>query len=259
MRFYVCVAATVFSALCASLAAETPIIFAEYNVQNWVLMDRSHEGKKRRTPKSAQSKAVVIESISAIQPDILGVEEMGDSVQAEDFRKRLREAGMDYPYMELVEGADKERHVLLLSKFPIAERNSQSNVRFTMDGKPAHMQRGILDVTIQVRSDYQLRVLGVHLKSRREAHGYSEALLRSLEAHELRKYVEGILKFKPDSNLLLFGDFNDTKNTPPIKEIIGLRGTSDYLEDIYLNDSEGDRWTYYWAWEDEYSRIDYLF
>ncbi|MEO8205473.1 MAG: endonuclease/exonuclease/phosphatase family protein [Chthoniobacterales bacterium] len=259
MRIFVCAAFAVFLSLASSLCDESPVVFAEYNIQNWLIMERSEGKQKQLAPKSEASKAAVVASIQAINPDILGVEEVGDTTQVEDFRKHLRDGGLEYPHMEFVEGADKERHVLLLSKYPIANRNSQSNVRFTLDGKPAHMQRGILDVTVQINDHYKLRLLGVHLKSRREVSGYDQALLRTQEAHELHKYIEAILKAEPDTNLLLFGDFNDTKNQPTIKGIMGVRGSAASMEDIFLHDSEGERWTYYWAWEDEYSRIDYLF
>ena len=59
-------------------------------------------------------------------------------------------------------------------------------------------------------------------------------------------------------NLLLFGDLNDTKNEAPIKDILGVSGTSSALRDIPLRDSSGLAWTHFWSDADVYSRIDYL-
>ena len=63
----------------------------------------------------------------------------------EDLQKRLRLAGLDYPYREWVEGADEVRHVCLLSKFPIVERNSRDQVHLELDGQTLRMNRGILE------------------------------------------------------------------------------------------------------------------
>ena len=60
------------------------------------------------------------------------------------------------------------------------------------------------------------------------------------------------------TNLMLFGDLNDTKNEYPIRQIIGLKGTPSHMMDLWLRDSRDERWTYYWKAADEYSRIDYL-
>ena len=57
---------------------------------------------------------------------------------------------------------------------------------------------------------------------------------------------------------MLFGDLNDTKNEYPIRQIIGLKGTPNYMMDLWLRDSRDERWTFYWKTADEYSRIDYL-
>ena len=162
--------------------------------------------------------------LSQIQPDIVGLIEIGDESMLEDLQKRLRTAGLDYSYREWVKGADEQRHICLLSKFPIVERNSRDDVRFELDGKILRMNRGILDVTVEVNPDYRLRLVGAHLKSRRAVPEYDQALMRAKEAWSLREHIDEILASCPETNLLLFGDLNDTKNEYPIREIIGWKG-----------------------------------
>jgi predicted extracellular nuclease len=82
--------------------------------------------------------------------------------------------------------------------------------------------------------------------------------MRAKEARSLRNHVDRILAADPDTNLLLFGDLNDTKNEYPIREIIGWKGAPNYMMDLWLRDSRGEYWTYYWKTADEYSRVDYL-
>jgi hypothetical protein len=72
--------------------------------------------------------------IQDIHPDILGVCEMGPPEEFADFKARLKSAGLDYPDTEYVQGPDPQRHVALLSKYPIASRQSLTDVPFEMDG-----------------------------------------------------------------------------------------------------------------------------
>ena len=244
--------------LCGPLVSKE-IVVASYNVENYLLIDRQKDGVViRDAPKPEQEIAAVVKVLSQIQPDIVGLIEIGDESMLEDLQKRLRTAGLNYSYREWVKGADEQRHICLLSKFPIVERNSRDDVRFELDGRTLRMNRGILDVTVEVNPDYRLRLVGAHLKSRRVVPEYDQALMRAKEAWSLREHVDDILAAAPNTNLLLFGDLNDTKNKYPIREIIGWKGAPNHMMDLWLRDSRGEHWTYYWKAADEYSRVDYL-
>jgi endonuclease/exonuclease/phosphatase family metal-dependent hydrolase len=86
-----------------------------------------------------------------------------------------------------------------------------------------------------------------------------EALIRRHEAAKLRAHLDAILEAEPKTNLLCYGDFNDTKNEPMFQEIAGAKGSSGYMADLWARDSVGDRWTHYWRTADQYSRFDYIF
>ncbi len=222
-------------------------------------MDRRVDGKSlKNAPKPDSEIEAAIKVLLAVKPDILGLVEMGDEATLIDFQKRLKAAGLDLPHSEWFSAADDYRHVCLLSRFPITARNSRGDIPFLLNGKTERFRRGILDVTVQVTPDYSLRLLGAHLKSRRVVPEVDEAWLRAKEAWFLREHIDNILQKDPETNLLLFGDLNDTKNTYPIREIIGKRGSPTYMMDIWLRDSRGERWTHYWKTADEYARIDYL-
>ena len=256
MRKAACWLLSVF--LCASLSGEE-IIVASYNVQNYWLLDSAHEHPLIDEPaKPEQAIAAVIKVLNRIKPDIVGLIEIGDESMLADLQRRLREVGLDYSYREWVQGADEVRHLSLLSKFPIVDRNSRDQVHVDLDGQTFPMNRGILDVTVEISPSYRLRLVGAHLKSRREVPEYDQARMRAKEARQLRAHLDRILETSPDVNLMLFGDLNDTKNEYPIRQIIGLRGTPNYMMDLWLRDSRDERWTFYWKTADEYSRIDYL-
>lgn len=234
------------------------IIFCSYNVRNYLGNDQTAEADRRARPKSVKEIEALITVIKDINPDILGVSEMGSPKMFEDFKARLEKAGLTYTDSEYLQAGDADRHVALLSRFPIVERNSAKRVTFTLNGKEHEMKRGILDATVQVTPAYRLRCVGVHLKSKLPT-PEGEALIRRNEAAKLREHLDAILKAAPDTNLICYGDCNDTKNEPMFAEITGVKGTPTHMSDLWAKDALGDRWTHYWKTADQYSRIDYLF
>ena len=244
--------------LAANLSASN-VVVASYNVENYLKMERKLDGKTvPDAPKPEPEIAAVIDVIKEINPDILGIVEMGDEQTLEEFRARLKAAGLDYPHKEWVKGADAARHVALLSRFPIVARNSRDEVPFELNGRRTRVGRGILDVTVKLADNYQLHLVGAHLKSRREVPDFDQVAMRAKEAWYLREHLDKILQANPEEKLLLFGDMNDTKNEYPIKELLGAARDPLQMKDLFLSDRYGYRWTHYWPSADIYSRIDYL-
>ncbi len=249
----------VFALAVPLFAAPDEIVVCQYNVRNYVNEKAKGEGEKYGTHAKPETEIVaLIKIIKDINPDVLGVCEMGTPDRFEDFKKRLADAALGYTDSEYVQAADADRHLALLSRFPIVARNSATDVSFELNGQPEKVRRGFLDVTVQVNPDYQLRLVGAHLKSKLPV-PEGEAMIRRYEAQKLREHLETIMAADPNVNLLCYGDFNDTKNEPMFAAITGVRGTPSHMSDLRAKDSHGDRWTYYWPVADEYSRIDYLF
>ena len=222
-------------------------------------MERKVDGKTvPDAPKPEQEIAAVIDVVKEINPDILGIVEMGDEKTLDEFRARLKAAGLDYPHKEWVRGTDAARHVALLSRFPIVARNSRDEVPFELNGKQMRVGRGILDVTVKLADNFLLHLVGAHLKSRREVPDLDQVAMRAKEAWYLREHLDKILRENPEEKLLLFGDMNDTKNEYPIKELLGSTRDPLRMKDLFLTDYYGYRWTHYWSSADIYSRIDYL-
>lgn len=247
------------SARPAATAEIEPFVVLSYNVENWLTTDRTVKNRHvASAPKPESEKDAVVGVIAAHQPAVLGIVEMGGRSDLEDLQARLKAKGLDYPNVEWHQGLDQDRHVALLSRFPIVERNSQDQVGFDLDGKPEGIQRGILDVTIEPAPGCRVRLIGLHLKSRRKVANIDEAALRAKEAWFVRQYVDAILTKDPKTRLLLYGDLNDTKEQYPIREILGPRRAPGRLTDIPVEDSRGERWTHYFKTADEYARIDFF-
>jgi endonuclease/exonuclease/phosphatase family metal-dependent hydrolase len=243
----------------ASQAASDAFTVLSYNVENWLVAgDPAEPPRAPSSLKPEAEKDAVISIIARHRPAVLGVVEMGSRKALDDFRARLKAKGLDYAHTEWHQGLDPDRHVAVLTRFPIVERSSQEQVDFDLAGKPQGIQRGILDITIEPKPGYRLRLIGLHLKSQRKAPTVDEASLRAKEAWFVRQYIDAILAKAPSTRLLVFGDFNDTKNEYAIRAILGPRTAPTHLTDIAVQDSRGERWTHYFKTADEYSRIDYF-
>jgi endonuclease/exonuclease/phosphatase family metal-dependent hydrolase len=83
--------------------------------------------------------------------------------------------------------------------------------------------------------------------------------MRRNEAHLLRRHTDTILRAKPETKLLLYGDFNEHKAEAAIVEIEGVPGMELSMNRLNLKDSRGETWTHYWEYQDLYSRFDYFF
>lgn len=239
---------------------------AAYNVENY--LDQPTE--TRRSAKSDEAKAKIRESIRALKPDVISFEEMGSTNALLELRASLKAEGLDFPYWEQVNGPDTNIHVAMLSRFPITARRPHTNDTFLLDGKRFSVGRGFLEADIQVNTNYSFTLLGAHLKSKRPVPEADQADLRLEEARLLREHIDAILKTNPNANLVVLGDFNDTKDSASTKAVLGTGKLR--LVDTRPAERNGDNvpssnpryspmnvtWTYYYAVEDTYSRIDYI-
>ena len=235
------------------------VVFTAWNVRNYLLRPiKDADGRILTPPKTAESVDAVVATLIRIAPDIVGLCEIGSEADLADLQKRLRNGGLDLPHRTWVGGADRERHLALLSKYPLESVQNDTTSGFKLDGLPNRVRRGLLDCTIAVHPDCKLRIVGAHLKSRRTAAEFDQADFRREESLVLREHLAGILQADPASKLLVFGDFNDAKNSPVVAGLLGRRGDGDSLELLPLADKMGDHWTYHWAESDEYSRVDHI-
>jgi len=243
-----------------ALAADpSPIVFCSYNLENYTDTKPPSEASRWGVKAKPEKEIVaLVEIVQEIAPDVLGVSEMGSPERLAEFQQRLAKAGVNLPHSEFVPALDEDRHLALLSRFPIIARQSRVDVAFVLNGQPQRVRRGFLDVTLQVTPDYQLRCVGVHLKSKLPI-PEGEALVRRMEAQKLREHLDAIFEKEPLANVICYGDFNDTKDQPMFQSVTGPRGSAGHMSDLWCRDSLGDRWTYHWKPADQYSRIDYLF
>jgi len=249
---------------CALAAADT-VRVATYNVDNYL-----EQKQGTREAKSAAAKAKVRESIRAVAPDVLALQEMGQTNALLELRASLKAEGLEYPYWEHVTGFDTNIFVAVLSRFPILARRPHSRENFLLRGRRFQISRGFAEVDIRIHPQYTLTVITAHLKSRRQIPEADEAELREQEALRLREIINARLTANPAANLVVLGDFNDVKSSRSTKILVGSGSLA--LIDTRPAERNGDTlkstipgfdprnvtWTYFYGKEDAYERIDYI-
>ena len=236
-----------------------PIKVAFYNLKNYLAMDRRVDGELvLDAPKPDREVKHLLEGLTQIKADILGVCEIGDASYLKDFQNRLKKRGLDYPHTELLKAKSGfDRNLALLTRFPIVERNSRDDYTYRIFEDKFPFQRGVLDATIQVNADYQLRCVVLHLKSKRDVPEADQSVMRLNEAQLARIHLDKIFRNHPDANLLVIGDLNEDRHEAPVKALQGYFGGRGYLSPVPLSDQYGFRWTHHWSYADSYSRFDY--
>jgi endonuclease/exonuclease/phosphatase family metal-dependent hydrolase len=254
-----------FAARDPALRAADTFSVATYNLENYL-----DESAGPRHPKPEAAKDKIREMIRALKPDVLAVEEIGSTNTLLELRSSLRAEGLNYPHSSFVAGFDTNIHVAVLSRFPFLACWPHTNEGFLLNGRRFRVSRGFAEVDVQVNAEYKFTLIAAHLKSRREVPQADEADLREQEAAVLREIIDARLRADPNLNLIVLGDFNDLKDSKPIRTIIG-RGKN-ALIDTRPTEKNGElppasnapaalrnvTWTYYFSKDDTYSRIDYL-
>lgn len=244
-------------------AAET-FRLATYNVESYL-----DTATATRAAKSAESKAAVRRSILALKPDVLALQELGGLPALFELRQSLQSEGLDLPYWQFLSATDTNIHIALLSRFPFVSSRPHTNDSFLLNGRRFHVSRGFAEVEIHPRPGYSFTLIAAHLKSRRALALADETEFRLEEARLLRRLIDERLAANPEANLVILGDFNDTRDSASTRMIMG-QGKMRLVDTrpAELNGAEAGTkprssqrrvtWTHYFDVEDSYRRIDFL-
>ncbi len=252
----------VLSLACFSLALEVEgkrVRVATLNLDNYVITDRRVEARYRPDyPKPETQKSALRAVVLEVNADILALQEMGPEPFVLEFQRDLRREGLDYPYTVLMEGNDPDRHTAVLSKIPFLEvlRHKELDFKY-FDGREV-VKRGLLEVIFEM-GDVRWSLFNLHLKSRLETRpdDPESNLRRRGEALAVREFIRK--KYPPvgGHHYLIVGDLNGSRNSPPVRLLL-QRGETILAHEVPAEDSRGEVWTYFYAREEEYSRVDYI-
>jgi endonuclease/exonuclease/phosphatase family metal-dependent hydrolase len=223
-----------------------------------------------RPAKSTDSRAKIRESILTLKPDVLALQELGSVSALMELREALKTEGLDLPHWQFISATDTNIHIGVLSKLPFTQSWPHTNDSFLLNGRRFHVSRGFAEIDIHVNPNYFFTLIAAHLKSRRAMAEADEAEMRLEEAKLLREIIDARLEKEPNANLVVLGDFNDTKDSASTKMIVGRGKTK--LVDTRPAERNGDdtraagaqlehrfvTWTHYYGKEDSFSRIDFI-
>ena len=166
--------------------------------------------------------------------------------------------GLEFIHSYLLEAADPERHVAILSRIPFARVTPHAEIEFEYLDRRERVKRGLLEVGFE-SANVEWTLFVVHLKSRytdREDDPMS-ATRRMLEARAVRDVI--LDRFpRPDvARFLIAGDCNDTTDSKPLAAL-QRRGKTVITQPIPARDSRGETWTHCYRVAHTYSRVDFL-
>ena len=235
---------------------------ASYNVKNYLSMDRWAGGGWREDyPKPEIENGIVRSIIKRVNPDVLALQEIGEIGYLYDLWRDLNNSGIgNYSFSFWVRGeADEKRHLALLSRLPMQKKTAHLDLNFSYFGENTRPRRGLMEVEFRTRGK-SWRLFNLHLKSKwteRDDDPQAEDL-REKEARVIRDYIRAT--YPPESNHrhLVVGDFNDYKNTAPIRRFLKVNKTTLHHM-LPCRDTMGYFWTHSYNKRDRYNRLDYLF
>ena len=252
----------IFYLLFSSNGGAEKIRVASYNVENYLVMDRMVSGRWQEDyPKPLKERRIIRSVINQTNPDILAIQEMGEAVYLQELWGDLnRTKGTEFKYSAWLTGQEEgeKRHLALLSKIPFTQKDEPKDLSFKYFEGRRSPSRGLLEVEFKT-GDTKWSLFNLHLKSKwTERPDDSEAAIRrEREARAIRDYIR--TKFPPytDPHYLVLGDFNDHKNSAPLRRFLQVNNSS-LTQMIQCSDQQGHFWTHYWDKQDSYARFDYL-
>ena len=176
-----------------------------------------------------------------------------------DFTAIKKLLGDGFVFAKAVSGPNPTGLLAIFSKLPPISCEDVSGLKYNIKkGIPLPVGNDFLNAIFDI-GGYRLHLLAGILKNRSKHPKYSQTNMRRYEARELRKLATAILHKKPDANIMVLGNFNDTCGKSPLKGLYSRRsGIRRRLFDIRPVDHINVAWTAVDERRDEYERIDYM-
>lgn len=245
------------------LAAEEPTLrVATYNLRNYLCMDRlMDDGFRREYPKPESEKRVVRETIRAVSPDVLILQELGGPNYLAELQTDLAREGLVYTGAALAEAQDEERHVGALWKNRImAKATTHADLRFPYFDDDTLVKRGMLELVIHDSGgNAWASIFGLHLKSKYTTDN-RDPMSEERRVREAQAARNRILERFPDPNkarFLIVGDLNDGPNSRALQRF-KTRGDVRIAYLLQSRDPFGLTWTHYYKKGGMYSQIDHI-
>ncbi len=261
------IASILFVSLCSITSIEAKTFkVVTYNLEN--LFDLTRDGTEYQeyipntgygwTKDIANIKYTnIAKVIKDLGGDVIALQEVESKKALIALLHKLKDFGVDYPYLEIADSKATPVKCAVLSKFPIAEKEE-----IQVDNKIA---RNILKITLDIGGNRLILFIN-HWKSKRGPES-----MRIVYAKKLEREIG---KLKEDVDFILIGDFNSNyneyktfRNSDRLNDTDGITGinhilrtikdsqmvnekmltkqdANEYLYNLWLEVSKGRRWSY---------------
>ncbi len=235
-----------------------PVRFLMLNTENYFVAGETQRSRYVTKPKPIAQREAVADVIASVQPEIVGLVEVGGPLALADLQQRLAARKLHYEYSLVLLRGGEDRALALLSMLPIAQNASHANYGLYGQQK-RRMLRGILDVTLRAPDGRLFRVLGAHLKSRVGEDAAAAESLRQREAQTLAYYIEQKTREYPNLPIVVFGDWNDNPQDASVRLLEQGVSEASSLYRLKPRDSRGEEWTLYYRRGNTFNTFDHIF
>ncbi|MDO8541054.1 MAG: endonuclease/exonuclease/phosphatase family protein [Opitutaceae bacterium] len=252
------------AALCCCLAMlwtarAEKLTLATYNIENYGPADRMTEaGYRKDYPKPEPQKRALRDAIRGLNADVIVLQEMGPQAYLDELQRDLRTDGVAYPHATLGVAVDADRHVAILSRRPLQQVTTHTNLEFAYLGGRERVKRGLLEATLLTEAG-PITLFAVHLKSRltERPDDPGSVIRRAAEATAIRDHVLRRFARPAESRFVILGDCNDGKASKTVG-FLQKRGKTEIARLLPAADSRGELWTHAFRREESYSRVDQI-
>lgn len=235
-----------------------PVRFLMLNAQNYFVEGDKPRSQYHRVIKSLSGREAVASVIASVQPDIVGLVEIGGAAALQDLVCRLASRGLHFPHTKVLERWGEDRALAVISRYPITSDHSVPNC--LLEGQTARrMLRGILDVVVRIPDGRLFRIMGVHLKSKRTDDTTAADALRIREARTLATHVQSAIRSAPQMPILVYGDWNAGPGESTLAILTQGRTRESALRRLTPKDDRGETWTIYYKGGNEYNTFDQIY
>lgn len=203
--------------------------------------------KQNTNEVSIQNTARVVKAVDA---DILCVVEVDNRIALKRFNEYLlKKENVEYPHTMVIDGNDERGiDVGILSRYPIASIKTHIDDEYKSTNGQTYkiFSRDCAEYSIDVGNGKSVHILCNHLKSKGYGSPASNNAKRKRQADQLVKILQSYDLTK--DAVVIAGDFNDTPNSAPLKNLMAVQNLTDVLKGVDPN------WTYHTGSD----QIDYL-
>ena len=137
---------------------------------------------------------------------------MGGQPYLDELRRDLKNEGLDYALAALASAADADGHVAMLSRRPLTNVRTHTDLEFAYFGGRESVKRGLLEATVATWTG-DVTIFALHLKSRftERPDNPHDAIRRAGEATAIRDRVLKRFPAPAEARFLIIGDCNTTE------------------------------------------------